>query len=356
MFRPSELRPRNLFCPYGSPPQVMSRSPSSGGYVQTPRVMPQMAQNSSYGPPPQVEPQMLQDGCHVPPPNTAPQMAQNGSHISRVVTPPHSARVGAAAGGGYAGAAPAESAATGCCSQAKGCIFAVGNQSWFTITELLRAFHRAVPMRHLLIYVPTATGPFGLQAADHRRLAEERRQALGYQVVTVLDFQFCDVMQARSLIEAAGSEACIYIEGGNTFALRHFARPFDEMCVRAVRCQGVSYVGVSAGSLLCSSTVQPALWKGLDDPHPPSMPKLDWLNPTMAKGWDLVDGLALFMHFGEEWRATVNREQVKWNYRHPLKTIDDFTVAIFTAGSKYAKEVVTANSLTPWPWSPWGGA
>eukprot|EP00747_Dinoflagellata_sp_TGD_P132883 gnl/TRDRNA2_/TRDRNA2_175131_c0_seq6.p1 gnl/TRDRNA2_/TRDRNA2_175131_c0~~gnl/TRDRNA2_/TRDRNA2_175131_c0_seq6.p1 ORF type:complete len:362 (-),score=44.35 gnl/TRDRNA2_/TRDRNA2_175131_c0_seq6:283-1299(-) len=336
---------------------AMPLSPPRRLYVPPPQVIPQIAQNSSCLSPPQVESQMVQSGsCAVP-----PRWSNTGCRLrAGSLPPPRSARASAAAGDSYACRSPAkagEATHPGVRrSEAKGFIFAIANQSWFTIPELLRAFHLAVPMRHLLIYVPTALGPRGLPAAEYRRLAEERRQSLGYKTVTVLDFQSCDVMQARSLIEAAGSETCIYLEGGNTFFLRHFARPFDEVCVRAVQSQGVSCVGVSAGALLCSSTVQPALWKGLDDPHPPSMPKLDWLNPTMAKGWDLVDGLALFMHFGEEWRATVNREQVKWNYRHPLKTIDDFTVAIFTAGSKYAKEVVTANSLTPWPWSPWGGA
>merc|ERR1712139_116900 len=100
---------------------------------------------------------MAQDGSDIPPPQVDPQMVQS---------------------------AHAEGVETACCSQAKGFIFAVSNKSWFTIPEFLRAFHRAVPMRHLLIYVPTAMGPFGLPAAEYRRLAEERRQSLGYKVVT----------------------------------------------------------------------------------------------------------------------------------------------------------------------------
>merc|ERR1712118_5378 len=102
--------------------------------------------------------------------------------------------------------------------------------------------------------------------------AEQCRRSLGYKTVVVLDFQTSSTTHAECLLKAAGSEACMYIEGGNTFALRHFARPFDDLCMHALKYQGVSCVAISAGMLLCGSSVQTALWKRMDDPHPPCMP------------------------------------------------------------------------------------
>jgi len=239
--------------------------------------------------------------------------------------------------------------------RSEGMVFAVGNMSWFTIPELLSAFHRAVPDRQVLIYVPTAISAVGAPAEDVFGLAEQRRQSLGYKVVIMLDFQSQKVREASRLLENAGNEACIYIEGGNTFALRHFARPFDQLCKRAVQCQGVSCVGVSAGALLVSSTVQPALWKGLDDPSPPSIPRLNWHDSNTASGWDLVDGLTFFLHFGPEWHQLVQHEQVKWKYEYHLMTIDDSTLTIFEAGSNFPNDIVTAKPFIPQPSSPTSG-
>jgi peptidase E len=176
----------------------------------------------------------------------------------------------------------------------KGFIFAVGNFSWYTLPEFVNAFHLAVHSRQLLIYVPTALVSLGVSAAQFFGFAEERRRSLAYKKVVVLDFQSYDLEAANHILQVAGPEACIYLEGGNTFTLRHFARPFDEMCARAIQHQGVSCVGVSAGALLCGSTVQPALWKGLDNPCAPPIPKVDWLDSATSAGWNLLDGLTFF--------------------------------------------------------------
>jgi hypothetical protein len=227
----------------------------------------------------------------------------------------------------------------------KGLIFAVANMSWYTLPELVKAFHLVVHNRQLLIYVPTAlVGWF--PAAQFFEMAQERARALGYKQVVVLDFQSCDLETAKHILQVAGPEACIYLEGGNTFILRHFTRPFDEMCARAIRLQGVSCVGVSAGALLCGSTVQPALWKGTDNPCAPPIPKVDWLDLATSEGWNLLDGLTFFLHFDEQWKGLVDREKAKWNDSFPLMTVDDSTLAIFSAGSRVPNAIGTATSCT----------
>jgi hypothetical protein len=225
----------------------------------------------------------------------------------------------------------------------KGFIFVVGNRSWYTLPELVKAFHLVVHNRELLIYVPTALVSLGIPVSQFFEFAEERRRSLAYKRVVVLDFQSCDLETAKHILQVAGPEACIYLEGGNTFILRHFTRPFDEMCARAIRLQGVSCVGVSAGALLCGSTVQPALWKGRDDPCAPQIPKVNWLDLATSEGWNLLDGLTFFMHFDEQWKGLVDREKAKWKDRFPLMTVDDSTLAIFSAGSRTPK-IATATS------------
>eukprot|EP00747_Dinoflagellata_sp_TGD_P166774 gnl/TRDRNA2_/TRDRNA2_190092_c0_seq1.p1 gnl/TRDRNA2_/TRDRNA2_190092_c0~~gnl/TRDRNA2_/TRDRNA2_190092_c0_seq1.p1 ORF type:complete len:301 (+),score=30.95 gnl/TRDRNA2_/TRDRNA2_190092_c0_seq1:74-976(+) len=223
-----------------------------------------------------------------------------------------------------------------------GLVFAVCNFSWFTVSDFLQVFHAAVPPhnRELLIYVPTAVD---CSAADRARLAEERRRRLGFKTVTVFDFQSRNTMEASRLFEGVGREACIYLEGGNPFTLRHFARPFDDIFRHAVMFKGVSCIGVSAGLLLATATVETGLWKGLDNPHPPSVPTVDWQDPAESMGWDILGGMAFFCHYSPQWGETVNREEGRWQSKYPLMTIDDVTLLVFKAGSARPVDVVTSS-------------
>jgi len=235
-----------------------------------------------------------------------------------------------------------------------GWIFAVGPFNWYAFPEFRRSFQQLMPAeyRRHLIHVPTALGKNMMPPAQYTQHAEMLAKVLGYEKVTVLDFKTSSRANARNILSRAGRDSCIYLDGGNTFVLRHFARDFDDMIAHAVRYQGVSCIGVSAGALLCGSTVETAVWKGRDNPKDPSLPELDWADPDVAEGLNLLDGNAYFMHYDASWADVVTRGQDNWDYKYPVVTIMDNTMLVYEAGSAKCHAKIKAMTAGPEPLSP----
>lgn len=80
----------------------------------------------------------------------------------------------------------------------------------------------------------------------------------------------------------------IYLEMGNTYALRHHLRVSgaDELVRRAVE-GGAVLVGSSAGSICIGRTVQMAFWKNWDDKTASGTISVDWTDPKNAAGLNL---------------------------------------------------------------------
>ncbi len=88
-----------------------------------------------------------------------------------------------------------------------------------------------------------------------------------------------------------------WVNGGNTFYLLYWAEKsgFLNIIPKLLK-QGKVYVGVSAGSILATPTIEVAGWKNVDDPN---VVKLDNL-----KALDLVP-FYLLPHYNSSWEKMV---------------------------------------------------
>jgi len=104
----------------------------------------------------------------------------------------------------------------------------------------------------------------------------------------------------------------IYVQGGNTFYLLHHARKsgFDKIVKKLVE-NGVIYVGVSAGSILASPTIQVAAWKGGD---------VNEVGITDLTALGLVD-FDIFVHYDKSHDEIIKEALLTTKY--PLKIIDN---------------------------------
>jgi peptidase E len=126
----------------------------------------------------------------------------------------------------------------------------------------------------------------------------------------------------KSDVEALGSwrPHLVYVEGGNTFWLRHcmygggYARALEDACCAApADADGFGYAvycGKSAGAILAGRNVDTATWKGWDDPTVvPDMGEYDdWRD---VRGLDLVGGRSFFPHMSDDWSDVVNERSRK---------------------------------------------
>jgi hypothetical protein len=102
----------------------------------------------------------------------------------------------------------------------------------------------------------------------------------------------------------------VYVEGGNTFWLRHCMDEGYASALRDACCDGgyAVYCGKSAGAIVAGMRVDTATWKGWDDPSVvPDMGGYDdWSD---VRGLDLVGGRSLFPHMSDDWSDTVNERR-----------------------------------------------
>jgi hypothetical protein len=104
----------------------------------------------------------------------------------------------------------------------------------------------------------------------------------------------------------------IYVEGGNTFWLRHCMEKGNYLSIIRDACAGPNstsvYLGKSAGAIVAGYTVGTATWKEWDDPSVvPEMTSFeDWSEVT---GIDIFGGISVFPHMSEEWVETVKRRR-----------------------------------------------
>jgi len=234
-----------------------------------------------------------------------------------------------------------------------GRLWLVSIPQWFDVPEFKVAFDQFLHpgQRGVLVYIPTAmqTPAHCDRDTQYREQAEIRRQRLGFTECVILDFETASIEDAKMLLADADVD-CLYVEGGNTFALRHFARPFDSIIQKALKTKGMPLIGVSAGAIMCGATIETALWKGHlgDEPNPPGVPRREWGALSEARrwgaAWDVVGGNTFFMHFGDMWRDVVRISQSSAMWPHPTVTIDNETVMVFNVGSSIPSAVIRCPS------------
>lgn len=127
-----------------------------------------------------------------------------------------------------------------------------------------------------------------------------------------------DSAAAASVFPKSGQEALrdwcphlVYVQGGNTFWLYHCLMENDDTNwkddLRILLCSGNTfYCGSSAGAIVAGSSMEPAGWKGWDDPSivPGGRQTYDdWNGVASLK---LVGNAAFFPHYDEDqWAAVV---------------------------------------------------
>lgn len=149
-------------------------------------------------------------------------------------------------------------------------------------------------------YVPTASlvdarsGPMPDWVAQR---AGTLRQSLGLQTVRALDPARLTSADLERELSALPSVDAVYLEGGNTYYLRHHLRQSgaDGLLLSYVA-RGAVIVGVSAGSIVLGKTVQTAFWKDWDDRTGGGSLQEDWEDPAVSSGLDLLDGRAVLPH------------------------------------------------------------
>lgn len=111
----------------------------------------------------------------------------------------------------------------------------------------------------------------------------------------------------------------IWVEGGNTFYLLYWIRKsqFDQLLPQLLS-QDQVYVGVGAGSIIVSPSIESAGWKGGDDP---TLVKLDNLD-----GLKLID-FTIFPHYEDHYSQLLEEESQKLPYE-VLPLTNDQAVAV----------------------------
>ncbi len=104
----------------------------------------------------------------------------------------------------------------------------------------------------------------------------------------------------------------IFVSGGNTFFLLHYAREsgFDKLVPKFVK-RGALYIGASAGSYLLCPSIEVALWKE---------PKRDTFGLTNTNGINLVSFL-IMAHFVEDYRKLIDKMAKTTKY--PIVALTD---------------------------------
>jgi len=127
----------------------------------------------------------------------------------------------------------------------------------------------------------------------------------------------------EELREAVGEVEVIWVEMGNTFALRHHLwRTGGDLLIRVLMDDGALYVGNSAGAIVSGRSIQTAFWKGWDDPKAGGSitdNSRDW------EGLDLLNGASVFPHANGEF--SLERWQNQQRAKHGHETLEVIPIA-----------------------------
>eukprot|EP00968_Pinguiococcus_pyrenoidosus_P023019 scaffold3504_cov240-Pinguiococcus_pyrenoidosus.AAC.39 len=215
----------------------------------------------------------------------------------------------------------------------------------------------------------TSTRPPGEQRRraryDARKKATELSEALGVQMRPV------DIAEDASKWEDfARSCDAVYVAGGNTFWLHHHMSRegglYDILLGRRSAAESFLYVGISAGGIVAGSerraefvdaalpggdTVDPALWKGWDNPHLFGDDVIiDW-SKEHGLGW-AGPGVEVFPHFDSQWGSLVAGKVRDWDAQTASKTLlvlkqrgcDTDLCEYFTEDGTFAQDLATTGA------------
>jgi len=147
----------------------------------------------------------------------------------------------------------------------------------------------------------------------------------------------------------------VYVAGGNTFWLHHHMSRegglYDILLGRRSAAESFLYVGISAGGIVAGDTVDPALWKGWDNPHLFGDDVIiDW-SKEHGLGW-AGPGVEVFPHFDSQWGSLVAGKVRDWDAQTASKTLlvlkqrgcDSDLCEYFTEDGTFAQDLATTGA------------
>lgn len=159
-----------------------------------------------------------------------------------------------------------------------------------------------------LAHIITAKNPRLEENPEYIIKDKQAMKEIGFDVEDI-DIKGKTEKELRKIL--AGKDI-IYVQGGNTFYLLKYVKEsgFDRVVKELIN-QGVIYVGVSAGSMICGPTIETANWKNVDN------------NEVGLKDLTAMALVPfnLFVHYSPEYTRTIEEELPKSKY--PLHILND---------------------------------
>lgn len=171
----------------------------------------------------------------------------------------------------------------------------------FTTDVIKKKFFEIVgkkPSEISIAFIPTAAYP----NANKSWVKQTREDLLKTGIKSLVDVDL-KKHKDEELYKKLKQFDVIFVNGGNTFSLLYWVKKsgFDKVIKRLLK-EGKTYVGLSAGTIIASPTIEVANWKGMDDSN---VVKLDNLNSL-----GLVN-FYIFVHYLDKWENLVNQQEIK---------------------------------------------
>jgi len=122
----------------------------------------------------------------------------------------------------------------------------------------------------------------------------------------------------------------VYVEGGNTFWLKHCIDKGNWGQIIQNACTGndaAVYCGKSAGAIVGGKLVETATWKGWDDPSVVEE-KSSYEEWKDVKGFEFIGETSIFPHMDDKWEDLVKEKKINKKYEQvlPLREWEAFCI------------------------------
>src|SRR3989344_4527571 len=176
------------------------------------------------------------------------------------------------------------------------------------------------PERKRVSFITTAARGEGTYYPKWMDIYKKQLEGCGIKNIEEMDLKGKTPRDTR---QALSDKEIIFVNGGNTFYLLHWARKsgFFELLPELLK-EGKFYVGVSAGSYIVCPTIEAATWKRQDR---------NMIGLKDLTGLNLIPFL-ISAHFEEKYRPTI--ERAARNTAYPIVALYD-TQAVLVEDSIY---------------------
>jgi dipeptidase E len=160
-------------------------------------------------------------------------------------------------------------------------------------------FKEIIDLKGFKKAVIITTASFGKENNQYSQLALSQLKSVGFNIFDFYDFE-------NDGLKNLSEYNVIYVCGGNTFKLMKFAREmnFDKEIESLLKRDGI-YIGVSAGSLIVSPSIQIA-----NEIHP----DVNEVGLTDFNGFNIID-LIIFPHYSSEFEEEIKSFEIKNNVK-----------------------------------------